>query len=210
MTVFIYCLSDPETHEIRYVGKAIDVRARLSSHLGDKKSSHKSHWIKSLLSRGLKPELEILESFFESNDLDWQESERWWISYLRFIGCKLTNYDSGGRSGMRHPPPTIEKIKASAIGNQRAKGIKRTSEQRKAVSNAQKGVPESKATREKNRLAHLGKKHSESARQKCRIAGLKRKPHSPATIRLFSDNAKAQWARKRNGESRAIGRRNQH
>ena len=50
----IYSLSDPNTGEIRYVGKTYNqLRKRLYSHLNECKTGNKSHkinWIKSLLS----------------------------------------------------------------------------------------------------------------------------------------------------------------
>ncbi len=121
MDVFIYSLTDPKTKEIRYVGKAVDCRRRFDSHLTDNRSSsHKHNWIKSLLSAGLKPELEVLEVIYNSDDRDWQDAERWWISYLRFIGCRLTNLDSGGKSGTMKPLESRIKMSLAKIGKKRA------------------------------------------------------------------------------------------
>jgi len=113
MDVFIYSLTDPRTKEIRYVGKAIDMDKRFYGHmLVHRSNTHKSAWIKSLKRAGLKPEMDILETIHDSDDTDWQESERWWISYLRMIGCALTNQVDGGHGGRRASAETRAKQSA--------------------------------------------------------------------------------------------------
>ena len=62
---FIYALLDPETKEIRYVGKTMHLVPRLKNHIKSSKSSkdktHKENWILKVLSSGGIPILEILE-----------------------------------------------------------------------------------------------------------------------------------------------------
>lgn len=60
-TTFIYSLAHPLTDEIRYVGKANDIKDRFRSHLHAKDYSHKSSWVKSLKNDGLIPKIEILD-----------------------------------------------------------------------------------------------------------------------------------------------------
>jgi len=91
--VFIYTLSDPRDGQIRYVGKSVDIKQRMFDHLREKKRTKKNHWIIGLQSEGLKPIMEVIE---ESNDSDWQEAERFWITILRFYGFRLLNIESGG------------------------------------------------------------------------------------------------------------------
>lgn len=45
--VYIYSLEDPETGEIRYVGKANNIKSRFYGHLNEKggKNTHKKNWI---------------------------------------------------------------------------------------------------------------------------------------------------------------------
>ncbi len=46
MTHYIYTLSDPNTNEVRYVGKTINIKRRYKQHLYDKRqTSHKNSWI---------------------------------------------------------------------------------------------------------------------------------------------------------------------
>ena len=119
--VFIYTLSDPFTEEVRYVGKTIKtLNRRLSGHIAAAKrkaSSYSSCWIKSLLDRGKLPEISLLEM---TSNSDWQETERFWISYLRFLGFRLTNITLGGE-GFHGKPLTKEhkaKISLSMKGMQ--------------------------------------------------------------------------------------------
>jgi len=109
---FIYSLSDPETGEVRYVGKAFDVKRRLSCHLTDKRPSHKVNWIASLKKRSLKPTLNVLEAFTGVPDEVWQKAERRWIAAFRNEGFRLVNLSSGGTEGSRHSPETIAKMRA--------------------------------------------------------------------------------------------------
>lgn len=52
-TTFIYALSDPVTHLIRYVGKANNPQQRLYMHLREKSGTHKDRWLKKLQSQGV-------------------------------------------------------------------------------------------------------------------------------------------------------------
>ena len=83
----IYVLRDPDTLEIRYVGKTKDPVVRLSCHMSAAKSGRrgKDAWIRSL---GKRPIMEILEWVPER---EVPESERWWVAELLSDGCKLFN-----------------------------------------------------------------------------------------------------------------------
>lgn len=148
ITVYIYCLSDPLTNEIRYVGKTWNVMHRFGQHISDSKQSHKTNWIKSLKSAGLLPEIDVLEILHVETDSEWQSSEGWWISYLRSIGCRLTNTEIAPIGGGRRPLEVIERIRAKQKGRplsaeHRAKlrGKKRTPEQNLRNSLHRKGKP---------------------------------------------------------------------
>jgi group I intron endonuclease len=95
MKTFIYILRCPETNEVRYVGKSNDPKRRIYAHVRKDKtaSNHKINWIQSLLKRGLRPKLEIIEEVDIEN---WRTREKFWIKYFKRIGAKLTNYCSGG------------------------------------------------------------------------------------------------------------------
>lgn len=139
----IYTLSDPITREVRYIGKTINKpRIRLYGHLSESKKSntHKSNWIKSLVSKNLKPTMEIID---EVNHDEWEFWEDYWIETFKSWGFELTNCIDGGK-GMssefmkkNNPmfnPETVEKMRKSMIGNQHAKGFKHSDETKKKVS----------------------------------------------------------------------------
>lgn len=99
-TTFIYALIDPVTGFLRYVGKADKPAHRLTGHLFHAKRgelTRKARWIKGLLYQGLLPEMFILEAVPIEG---WQEAERFWIAYLRAIGCPLVNHCAGGRGNV--------------------------------------------------------------------------------------------------------------
>jgi hypothetical protein len=148
-SVFIYCLTDPVSREIRYVGKAKDAKRRFEQHLSSKKIGHKESWIRGLKLQGLRPEMDILEEVHESK---WEESERWWISYLRFIGCRLINIDFGGSGAHKVSDSMREKCRLIHLGK------KRTPESREKMRLAQLGKKRSLESIEKRRMAVIGKR----------------------------------------------------
>lgn len=90
---FIYTLSDPITEEVRYVGKANNIKNRYNGHLIDKSFTYKANWIKSLLNKGLKPEIEIIDEVLES---EWKYWEVFYINLYKSWGFNLTNSTEGG------------------------------------------------------------------------------------------------------------------
>lgn len=95
MTVYIYGLKDPETKEIRYVGKANNAKARYHQHVKghDLTNNHKRGWINNLAERGLLPELVILE---ETDERHWEEREKHLIKFGLDNDWPLTNISAGG------------------------------------------------------------------------------------------------------------------
>lgn len=97
--VFIYVLKHPETTDIRYVGKAKNIKKRLRWHIDYAKYNRKrrkvSDWILSILRMGRKPIIEIIEIVNEHN---WQEREIYWIKHYRSTGIDLCNLTNGGET----------------------------------------------------------------------------------------------------------------
>jgi hypothetical protein len=93
--IYIYTLSCPETKEIRYVGKTCNLKSRYSNHINKFYNNHKSNWIKSLLSKGLKPIMEVIEEV--EDELNWEMLEIYWIAQFKAWGFDLTNIDEGGK-----------------------------------------------------------------------------------------------------------------
>lgn len=136
LTIRIYVLIDPRDMSVRYVGKTCgSLKKRLGQHVRNPRNIYVATWIRSLIALDLMPIIQEIEVIENSNDLDWQDRERFWISEYTSRGCSLTNLDSGGVGGKLRDEETKKKI---GMGN---KGKKRTPEQI-----------------EKLRLSHLGKK----------------------------------------------------
>lgn len=118
MNVFIYYLSDSKGN-IRYVGKTKnEPRKRLYKHILECKSeerSHKINWIKSLLSKGERPIIEVIDEVPEE---EWQFWEEYWISQLKSWGFQLTNLTIGGDggNGYKHTSDSKKKMRRSKIG----------------------------------------------------------------------------------------------
>jgi group I intron endonuclease len=112
----IYALVDPRTQECRYVGKANNIHTRLrknntSAH--KLRATHKNSWLKNLHSDGLAPDVVVLEVVPKAC---WVEAERFWVQYMRFLGCRLTNSTDGGDGGLglAHTEEAKQKLSASA------------------------------------------------------------------------------------------------
>lgn len=152
-TTFIYALKEPDTGEIRYVGKADDPRERLRVHLCDKKRNHRTNWINSLAG---KPVLEVVDEVPVEH---WPQLEVAYIEFFREQGCNLVNGTLGGE-GHSGPltPEHCASISAGKIGK------KFTLEHCKNIS-----------------AGHLGKKLTleHCAKLSAVLKGKKRGPFSP-------------------------------
>lgn len=182
MTDYIYCLIDPRNGQIRYVGKTNNLRTRYTMHLLEKRNTRKNAWLKSLSKVGARPLMEVLEVFENSNDLDWQDGERFWISYLRFLGENLTNHDSGGNAGRRQCQETKDAIRAKAIGRKQSPETIAKSK----ATRLERLTPE---LRERLRLVNLGRKHTDETKRARSIA-LTGRPVSEETRRKISESNK--------------------
>lgn len=97
-SVYIYCLRDPLTLDVRYVGRCNIPRKRLLSHIADanrvETRGEKVMWIRSLLEQGQRPIMEVIE--LVADGVRWQERECFWIADYRIRGANLTNATYGG------------------------------------------------------------------------------------------------------------------
>lgn len=85
----IYCLIDPFTYVIKYVSKtSLDLEARLSQHLIEKKNEPKRQWIEDLSKRMKVPLIKSLE--LTSEELS-SEREQFWVEFYHKAGCNLYN-----------------------------------------------------------------------------------------------------------------------
>jgi hypothetical protein len=60
-------------------------------------TTHRANWLRTIYKEDLTPEVLELETVEEQEG---NESERFWISYFRGIGCDLTNSTEGGDGGI--------------------------------------------------------------------------------------------------------------
>ena len=149
-TVYIYGLTDPETDEVRYIGKSIRPCERINNHMNEKSNCHRSHWLQSLKAKGLWPGLVIFEMM--QGGWPWQHSERYWIARGRALGWRLTNNTSGG-DGVPDLPAETRARMASVW-----KGRKHSPETAEKLRNYRLGVKHSDETRAKMSAAHKGRK----------------------------------------------------
>ena len=116
MKTYIYILQDPITQEVRYVGKSNNPKRRYTSHLCDKPKVkyYSYYWIQSLLKKGLKPIMTIIDE----TDHDWQQLEKYWIGQFKAWGFKLTNITEGGEGqrGVKFSKETRQKMSDSRKG----------------------------------------------------------------------------------------------
>lgn len=94
---YIYILLEP-TGEVRYVGKSVNPEDRYRKHLNEARKrkiiTYKNNWIYSLLNKGLKPKMEIIDQI----DGKWEWLEQYWISQMKAWGFDLVNNTEGGEN----------------------------------------------------------------------------------------------------------------
>lgn len=118
----IYCLKDPVSQEIKYVGATNrPLGQRLAAHRAraEHESSRKALWLQKLRQQGLRAHIELLE---EAEDLDWEMREHFWIMVL---GPDLLNMTAGGVGAGNMLPEVRAKISKAVtgknLGNQNAR-----------------------------------------------------------------------------------------
>jgi hypothetical protein len=171
MNWIIYTLKCPRTLEVRYVGfTSKGARSRLLKHINTAVKARRpicsQRWILSLVSIGLVPLIEVIES--GSGD-GWQDAERRWIAHYRAQGAGLTNATDGGESitGWGTPEQRSAVAKnatASLTPEQRRVRGERirdafTPEHRKALAQYQASLtPEQRSARSKKAIKGLTSK----------------------------------------------------
>lgn len=121
----IYTLSDPCTHELRYVGKTErSLAKRFREHRRNARKNSSIHlycWWRSL---SREPVVEVVEECTTTAELN--EAERFWIVQFKALGFRLVNHSDGGEGqrGLKHTPETKEKI-SRAIKGTKNPGVSR-------------------------------------------------------------------------------------
>lgn len=139
----IYGLFDPETNQLRYIGYTSNTKSRYMSHhrlSSLKYSTHKNHWLKSLIAKGQKAEMFILETYQTAEELPQAEIEL--VEYYKSIGCDLVNGTKGGDGiiGYNHSDETKLKMSKSRRGKpSNKKGVKLSEEHKLKLAIASSG-----------------------------------------------------------------------
>lgn len=101
MSIYIYTLTDPTTNEVRYVGKTNNPDVRLAGHLTSLDNEDKRVWLQSLLAKGYKPIMDIIE--IHEDDASASTAENKWIVTYRDEGNRLTNISRYGKARSGKP-----------------------------------------------------------------------------------------------------------
>ncbi len=161
MKWLIYTLKNPRVPDrVRYVGRTVNTERRMENHIGYAiRLPHKTpaySWILSLLSMGLMPLMEVVES-----DAD-DRAEQKWIDYYRAIGAPLLNVTNGGGGTLGWGTPEQRTAKAKKAM------ASRTPEQRSASARKTRAglTPEQRAANLKKYLANVTFEERSAIRKK--------------------------------------------
>lgn len=119
--VYIYALSDPETGEVRYIGKTVNPRKRLRCHcvpLVRGRASHKEKWIGTLRKRGFRPVMTILEAVADPEQAAAAQVRL--IRNYREQGAPLVNGTAGGDGAEGYVHSADSRAKMSRIARGRS------------------------------------------------------------------------------------------
>lgn len=152
MKTYIYILIDPETNQVRYVGKTKNLKRRYNQHISEcsKLKSYKNNWLISLKNKNLRPEMVVID---ETDKDDWIFLEQWYIQLYRSWGYRLTNLTEGGEGVCGYTP---------------------SQETRDKMSKANKGKVVSEETKRRLSATIKGRKMSEETKRKVSEAAKKR------------------------------------
>jgi hypothetical protein len=116
----IYALKDPDTGEVRYIGKQSGSQSRYVQHMKPsaytKRKGHVYAWIRSLVRHGLKP---VFVTLYESsNGHDLNDAEVLFIEWFRGTANRLCNHTGGGEGCIGYKPTleTREKLRLAIVG----------------------------------------------------------------------------------------------
>lgn len=160
---YIYGLCDPDSGDIRYIGKTIRPQERFTNHMNERSNCHRSHWLQKLKAQGKRPDMVILETV--SGEWPWQEAERYWIARGRALGWPLVNNTDGGDGVEGLPAETRERMRQTWLGRKHSDATKAKIS---AASSARRHSEETKAkmsAAQSGRVITWGDKLSEAVRK---------------------------------------------
>ena len=168
MKTYIYILIDPETNQVRYVGKTTSLKRRYNQHVSEcsKIRNHKNNWLLSLKNKNIKPEMVIID---ETDNDDWIFLEQWYIQLYRSWGYRLTNSTEGGEGVCGHSP---------------------SPETREKMSNSAKGKVWSEESKRKLSATNTGRKLSDERKRKISEAAKKRGISPETKLKMLESRRK--------------------
>jgi len=216
----VYCLKDPRTGTVRYVGwTSRNPKRRMSAHLTEaiheSRQAHtfKARWIRSLLAVDVRPVMEVLEI---GTGMFWAPAEQRWIAFFRQQGTVLTNGSDGGEGNTGYiPPPEVRaKISQGNKGYKRSlehvakfsqagcaarRGKPLSAEHREAIGRHFRGIPRPPEVIAKFHAKNKGKILSQETRAKIAAShrGLKASPETRAKM----SKSRKLWFAKRKSAS---------
>lgn len=100
---YVYYLIDPISKDVKYVGASSNPRSRYKQHITklDKGKTEKRAWIEGLISKGLRPEIEIVET--ADNSVDAREMEQNHVTMNQDTILNIHNPAKGMKSFDRYP-----------------------------------------------------------------------------------------------------------
>lgn len=120
----IYCLLDPDTLLVRYVGLTNNPKRRAADHTSNKtylklaESSYYKRWRSSLAQYDKVPIFAVLNVYL--TEVEAIEAEGIWILCARAAGFKLVNYYNGSgkgyRQGVKRPEEWCENLRRGHLG----------------------------------------------------------------------------------------------
>jgi group I intron endonuclease len=201
---FVYLLKDPDTEEIRYVGKTSNLEQRYKYHINTtiKSKTHLGNWLACLAKENLKPIQTIL--FKTQTNEEASILERLAIKFFKYQGLNLTNIKLGGDGGplpdetkrkisiARKGKPCPEEIKKRISETWKKKqlfgekhynfGRKASLETRQKFSKLRRGKPLSEFHRRRISEGQKGKIVSDSCRKNISKALLGKPGHNSISI----------------------------
>lgn len=203
---FIYYLSDPRNNEIRYIGyTSKSLSQRFDAHMKCANMNKKRwvyNWINKLRDNNILPEIHLLEEVGK----DWQERERYWISYGKNNNWKLTNATDGGEGVIGYTfTESVKKVLSNL-----STSMWKNPETRNKIIAARTGLKHSEETKKKMSISMTGLKHSGMLNQSKKGTKLKEETKEKISNtlkgRVFSEETKNKISESQKGNKKGLGK----